>query len=73
MSQPFSAYFDGRVIVPDEPLNLPSGERLRVEIERVDDSSGSFSDLKQFAADLPDAPSDLASQHDHYLYGIPKQ
>jgi hypothetical protein len=24
-------------------------------------------------ADLPDAPSDLAGQHDHYLYGTPKR
>jgi len=72
MSQPISAHFDGRVIVPDEPLNLPSGQRLRVEIEKVGNSSGRFSDLKQFATDLPDAPSDLASQHDHYLYEQPK-
>jgi len=25
------------------------------------------------AADLPDAPPDLAAQHDHYLYGSPKR
>jgi hypothetical protein len=29
--------------------------------------------LLRFASDLPDAPSDLSAQHDHYLYGTPKR
>jgi hypothetical protein len=32
----FSAHYDGRVIVPDEPLALPIGEKLTVRVEHQD-------------------------------------
>lgn len=73
MTRSISAHFDGRVIVPDEPIDLPAGQRLRVEIEAVEAADGRFADLLRFAVDLPGAPSDLAGQHDHYLYGTPKK
>jgi len=38
MSTIISAHFDGRVIVPDEPLSLQPGEKVRVTIERDADS-----------------------------------
>ena len=72
-SQSITGHFDGNVIVPDEPLKLPVGQRVEMEIRSVEPQTSRFADLAQFAADLPDAPSDLASQHDHYLYGTPKQ
>lgn len=34
MSTVISAHFDGRVIVPDQPLALVPGERVRVSIVR---------------------------------------
>jgi hypothetical protein len=71
--QTISAHFDGKVIVPDEPVELPTGQRLRVHLEPNESSDAPFADLLQFEADLPDAPSDLAAQHDHYLYGTPKR
>ncbi len=43
---------------------------MRVEIEPVETESCGFADLGKFAADLPDAPPDVASQHNHYLYGL---
>jgi len=73
MSQSFNAHFDGNVIVPDEPLQFPAGQRLRIEIEPVAEDAPRFADFSKLAADLPDAPPDLASQHDHYLYGTPKR
>lgn len=73
MSQSITGHFDGKVIVPDEPLDLPAGQRIEIEIRSVAPQSSRFADLAQFAADLSEAPSDLASQHDHYLYGTPKQ
>ena len=33
----FTAHSDGKVIVPDEPVDLPKGQRLRVTIEPVDE------------------------------------
>ena len=36
----FNAHFDGKSIVPDEPssLQLPSGTRLKVSVETVDEA-----------------------------------
>ena len=73
MNHTISAHFDGKVIVPDEPVELPVGQPLRVRLEVQGASSARFAELLRFAADLPDAPTDLASQHDHYLYGTPKR
>jgi hypothetical protein len=73
MAQSITAHFDGKVIVPDEPLQLPVGQPLRVHLEPLEGSTPRFADLLRFAADLPDAPPDLSAQHDHYLYGSPKR
>jgi hypothetical protein len=72
MSHPISAHFDGQVIVPDEPVQLPVGQPLRVHVEVVE-AAPRFAELLSFASDLPDAPADLSAQHDHYLYGTPKR
>lgn len=73
MTRTVLARYDGRVIVPDDALELPTGQRLRIEIQTVEADRPPFADMFELAADLPDAPSDLASQHDHYIYGTPKQ
>ena len=67
-----TAHFDGKFIVPDEPVELPIGQTLLVSCEVVR-ASPRFAELLNLAADLPGAPTDLAAQHDHYLYGSPKQ
>jgi Protein of unknown function (DUF2281) len=33
MTQAIYAHFDGNVIVPDEPVQLPVGQRLRVVVD----------------------------------------
>jgi hypothetical protein len=68
MTRTIAAHFDGKVIVPDEPVQLPVGQPLRLHLE-LTETPPRFADFLRFAADLPDAPSDLAAQHDHYLYG----
>lgn len=73
MTQTITAHFDGKVIVPDEPVQFPVGQPLRVRVEVADVPAPRFADLLKFAADLPDAPPDLAAQHDHHLYGTPKR
>ena len=73
MSTVFSGHYDGRVIVPDQPVSLPVGEKLQLRVELTNEQSGQFADLTRFAADLPDSPGDLSIQHDHYLYGTPKR
>lgn len=73
MTQIITAHFDGKVIVPDEPVQLPVGQPLRVHVQLAGESTPPFANLAQLTADLPDAPNDLAAQHDHYLYGQPKK
>jgi len=72
------AHYDGKVIVPDEPLDLPPNQALVVRIESVagGDAPGDESALTwlaENACESPSLPSDLAQQHDHYLYGVPKK
>lgn len=76
----FNAHFDGRVVVPDEPVQIPEGRPLRVRIEEVQQEDRAHSSretllrLGREAEELnPDLPSDLALNHDHYLYGAPKR
>jgi hypothetical protein len=73
MTRSIAAHFDGRFIVPDEPVELPVDQPLRVHVEVTESAPARFADLLQFASDLPDAPSDLSTEHDHYLYGTPKR
>lgn len=73
MSTTFSGHYDGRVIIPDQPVALPIGQKLQLRVETPGNEAGQFADLAKFAADLPDSPGDLSAQHDHYLYGTPKK
>ena len=69
-----SAHFDGKVIVPDEPLDLTPNQALIVKIQTVGDKDAEAqeSSLAWIAANAVDSealPVDLADRHDHYLYG----
>jgi predicted DNA-binding antitoxin AbrB/MazE fold protein len=73
------AHFDGRVFVPEQPVDLPAGCEVEIALPSVSAPSSSKSTLaklaeiaKQFPDD-PNTPPDLAAQHDHYLYGTPKR
>ena len=69
-----SAHFDGKVIVPDEPLDLLPNQALILQIQTVgrQDSPAEESALAWIAANAADTealPVDLADRHDHYLCG----
>lgn len=69
------AHFDGKVIVPDEPLNLRPNQALIVQIEPIEGET-EVSAVAWIAANAVESdalPPDLAEQHDHYLYGRPKK
>jgi len=73
-----NAHYDGRVIVPDEPVDLPRNQALivRIEAKSTDEAPARESALAWLAAnasDSVDVPSDMSHQHDHYLYGVPKR
>jgi hypothetical protein len=69
-----NAHFDGKVIIPDEPLDLPPNQPLIVSIEPVAERQGAAEEsvLSWLAANAVESnvlPTDLADRHDHYLYG----
>ncbi len=67
------AHFDGKYLVPDEPLNVPKHKPLKVQVEVSEGRSESALDwIGDNAVDDPALPADLAVNHDHYLYGTPK-
>lgn len=75
----FRAHFDGRALIPDEPIQLPVGQSLEVHVMESEDAPPAASPLvklaglaNQFPAN-PDLPEDGAAQHDHYLYGVPRR
>lgn len=69
------------VVVPDEPIALKDGTRIKFwEVTPVAEEDPELDDLPTFAeafGDLrgacPDLPPDLAAQHDHYRLGTPKR
>jgi len=70
------AHFDGRVFVPDEPVGLPPNAPVRLVLVTGSDADRPLLELVRAARGFPDDPSwprDGAAEHDHYLYGTPKQ
>lgn len=55
-------------LVLEEPLDMPDGTELEVEIE-LDDNPFLF--MAKNAVDM--GITDFAEQHDHYIYGTPKR
>lgn len=74
------AHFDGKVLVPDEPVDLPLNQPLRVFVaplpSQTETSEAPLLELAHALNQLPPnpaSPTDGAEQHDHYLYGTPKR
>lgn len=73
-----TAHFDGKVLVPDEPVKLPMDRALKVQVEPLPETPANETPLQQLvelAKRFPvrNGPADGAAQHDHYLYGLPKR
>jgi len=73
-------HYDGKVLVPEEPVDLPVNCPLDVLVtpreshERKNERP--LLDLAKALSAIPanpDWPADGAAQHDHYLYGLPKR
>lgn len=61
-------------IALDEPAALPEGVEVTVEIvDRDNDKSTIWKKLRELAGTVEGLPSDMAENHDHYLYGTPKK
>jgi hypothetical protein len=72
------AHFDGKVLVPNEPVNLPTDCDLEVYVEPLRKPAAKGNSLRQLVEvakrfPVTEGPADGAAQHDHYLYGVPKR
>ena len=74
MSKTFYAIFDGKVLHPEEEVDLEPDTRYIVTIERDERVEGdSLWDVLSKLAGTIEGPQDWSEEHDHYLYGTPKR
>jgi hypothetical protein len=64
MSQAILAHFDGRAIIPDVPLQLPPGQRLRIRIEETEPEPYPLARIAGLATDM--LVEELAERHHEY-------
>lgn len=84
MTTNLKAIYEQGVLRLEEPLSLPDGAQVDVALIVPEKDNGatsqpmdgrSWDTLTQLLADceIDTGVAALASQHDHYLYGIPKR
>jgi hypothetical protein len=61
------------VIVVDGAAPLPDGTKVKVFVESSTAMTTLAQRLLKHAGTVPDLPTDLAEQHDHYIHGTPKR
>jgi hypothetical protein len=66
------------VVILDQPGKLEDGTKVRVKpVPEHPDTEGDISSLREmllsFAGTVEGLPPDMALNHDHYLYGVPKK
>ena len=62
MTDDITGYFDGKSIVPDKPLKLRPGQKLRVHIETVDSiGRHPLTEIREMAVDM--GIDNLAADH----------
>jgi hypothetical protein len=77
MQRSVHVVFDGEVLRPEEPLDLEPNGRYVITIEEAPSTPegsgepGILDDLHDLITGF--GVTDLAAQHDHYLYGLPKR
>ncbi len=61
MSQTITGHFDGKVIIPEKPVKLPVGKRLRLQVELAQTTKGEENGKRlkitgagQFNSGIPD-------------------
>jgi len=74
------SHFDGKVFIPDEPVDLPSNQSVILHVQPTDtphstkdQPEGDFFNIMQSLIGSIEAPQDWSAEHDHYLYGTPKR
>jgi predicted DNA-binding antitoxin AbrB/MazE fold protein len=72
------AIYKNGVFTPLEAIQLPENSQVEISIKAADPAGGhpGLAPLLEIARKYPHdprTPTDLAAQHDHYLYGTPKR
>jgi len=63
----------GGVVVLDPKVELPEGTEVSVEPITPSPRKSLAEQLGDLVGSVPDLPSDMATQHDHYLHGATKR
>ena len=77
----YHGYIQNGQIIFSEPVALPEGAEVRVDVldgkiadaNRAESEKTLYERLKPVIGAAKGLPPDLATQHDHYLHGRPKQ
>jgi len=70
MANVIEATYDGRALLPDEPLELEPNTRVRIIVESVLPENGETPSFFRVARSLNvEGPPDWSRNHDKYLYG----
>jgi len=70
----YRGHIQNGVVVVDGTPDLPEGAEVRVELLPAGEQGSSLGQrLMRFAGVLRGLPPDLARNHDHYLYGVPRK
>jgi predicted DNA-binding antitoxin AbrB/MazE fold protein len=76
--QTLHAIYENGIFRPTEPVDLPDvcEVEIRIQSRQTAMEHPSLARLAEIGHRFPanpELPEDLAAQHDHYLYGLPKQ
>ncbi len=70
MTKTLHALYDGKVLRPEEPLNLRPNIRVRITVEAADVKTAKKRSFLQTARSLElEGPSDWSVRLEDYLYG----
>jgi hypothetical protein len=77
----YNGHVEKGIVVIDDPVALPDGQKVQIavlptgqaEIASNDDIETLDQKWLKHAGKAVGLPPDLAENHDHYLYGTPKQ
>ncbi len=75
----YKGHVKNGTIVLDEPVTLPEGVAVRIELAEAadtadEDTGPSFTErFARFIGKAEGLPEDAAENHDHYLIGTPKR
>lgn len=69
----YHGHIENGMVVVEGPLDLPDGTEVRIEPINRSAKTTLGQRLMKFAGTAKGLPSDMARNHDHYLYGMPKR